>query len=138
MTVKSTFSFTKLVVGDLEKSAAFYTEVCGLVEQARVEADVNGDPISEILFDPPYPGGPTFVLFKFLKRPAPTPGETILGFITPDVVQNAEQSFAMLVRGEDRFGHFTLFDKPAAAEGAAMAEARVRIIDQVYGNLMRQ
>lgn len=85
MTVKSTFSFTKLVVGDLEKSAAFYTEVCGLVEQARVEADVNGDPISEILFDPPYPGGPTFVLFKFLKRPAPTPGETILGFITPDV-----------------------------------------------------
>ncbi|HPK01218.1 MAG TPA: phytanoyl-CoA dioxygenase family protein [Candidatus Sumerlaeota bacterium] len=59
-------------------------------------------------------------------------------FITPDVVQNAEQSFAMLVRGEDRFGHFTLFDKPAAAEGAAMAEARVRIIDQVYGNLMRK
>ena len=85
MTQKSTFSFTKLVVGDLDKCAAFYTEVCGLVEQGRVDADISGAPISEILFDPSYPGGPTFVLFKFLDRPAPTPGEIILGFITPDV-----------------------------------------------------
>lgn len=85
MTDKSAFSFTKLVVGDLEKSHAFYTEVCGLKEMARVEADVNGRPISEIMYHAPHPGGPTFVLFKFVNEAPPVPGETILGFITPDV-----------------------------------------------------
>ncbi len=81
----ATFGFTKLVVGDLEKSAAFYKSVCGVVEQARVDDVLVGRPISEILFNPGTPGGATFVLFSFRDTPAPAKSEVILGFMTPDL-----------------------------------------------------
>ena len=79
------FGFTKLVVGDLEKSAAFYKTVCGLTEQGRVEAEIGGRRISEIMFNATAPGGGTFVLLSFLDTPNPAAGEMIVGFITPDV-----------------------------------------------------
>ena len=82
---KATFGFTKLVVGDLEKSAEFYKAVCGVAEQARVDDVLAGRPISEILFNPGMPGGPTFVLFSFRDTPVPTNSEVILGFMTPDL-----------------------------------------------------
>jgi lactoylglutathione lyase len=81
----ASFGFTKLIVGDLEKSAAFYKSVCGVVEQARVDDVLNGRPISEILFNPAMPGGPTFVLFTFHDMPKPSASEIILGFMTPDL-----------------------------------------------------
>lgn len=82
---KASFSFTKLVVDDLEKCAAFYKEVCGLEELMRVDEAVADRAISEILFKPTAEGGPTFTLFKFIGSPAPAPGETILGFVTTDL-----------------------------------------------------
>ena len=51
------FSFTKLVVADLELSAAFYTDVFGLQEQYRVKAAIGGRAVEEILFEPTAPGG---------------------------------------------------------------------------------
>jgi lactoylglutathione lyase len=81
----ASFGFTKLIVGDLEKSAAFYKNVCGVVEQARVDDVLDGRPISEILFNPATPGGPTFVLFMFHDTPKPSGSEVILGFMTPDL-----------------------------------------------------
>jgi lactoylglutathione lyase len=81
----ASFGFTKLIVGDLEKSAAFYKSVCGVVEQARVDDVLDGRPISEILFNPATPGGPTFVLFTFHDTPKPFGSEVILGFMTPDL-----------------------------------------------------
>jgi lactoylglutathione lyase len=84
MTLAS-FGFTKLIVGDLEKSAAFYKSVCGVVEQARIDDALDGRPMSEILFNPAMPGGPTFVLFTFHDTPKPAASEVILGFITPDL-----------------------------------------------------
>lgn len=98
---KASFGFTKLVVDDLEKSAAFYKEVCGLEELMRVEESVGDRPISEILFKPTAPGGPTFTLFKFLKQPSPAPGETILGFVTPDLnafIARAEKAGGSVVQ----------------------------------------
>ncbi|MDX2276646.1 MAG: VOC family protein [Hyphomonadaceae bacterium] len=82
---KASFSFTKLVVDDLEKSAAFYKEVLGLEELMRVDEAVADRPISEILFKQTVEGGATFALFKFLHESAPAPGEVILGFVTPDL-----------------------------------------------------
>jgi lactoylglutathione lyase len=82
---ESAFNFTKLVVGDLEKSHAFYTMVCGLEEWARIDSELNGEPFAEIMYKPQVPGGPSFVLVQFLNIPAPPPGETILGFMTPDL-----------------------------------------------------
>lgn len=76
------FGFTKLVVNDLEKSADFYKAVVGLTEQQRVEEDIAGRKISEIIFEPPFQGAATFVLLKFADRVAPVNEEVILGFIT--------------------------------------------------------
>jgi predicted enzyme related to lactoylglutathione lyase len=79
------FSFSKLLVDDLEKTAAFYKSVCGLVEQQRVDATIEGRPIREITFLPTYPGGGSLTLLKFLAAPKPHNDEAILGFTTSDI-----------------------------------------------------
>jgi predicted enzyme related to lactoylglutathione lyase len=79
------FGFTKLLVHDLEKTAAFYAAVCDLVESNRVEDAIEGRPIREILFQPTAEGGPSLVLLHFVGAPKPTGDEVILGFQTLDL-----------------------------------------------------
>lgn len=79
------FSCTKLIVADLEKARAFYTSVFGLSEQARVDAQIEGRPISEIMFHPTAPGGATFVLLAYTDTTAPALSEAITLFIVPDL-----------------------------------------------------
>jgi len=79
------FGFTKLVVADLEKSARFYSHIADLKELARVEAQIGGKPISEIMYHATKPGGATFVLLAFPGEPAPVSGGVIVGFETDDV-----------------------------------------------------
>jgi predicted enzyme related to lactoylglutathione lyase len=80
------FSFTKLVVDDLEKMADFYTEVFGLAAVHRVRAEIGGEPIEEILFGAGGELAPgSLVLLKFVGRPRPRPGEVLLGFTTDDL-----------------------------------------------------
>lgn len=79
------FGFTKLVVGNLERSASFYKSVCELTEQGRVDATIDGRAISEIMFHATAPGAASFVLLSFFDTPEPGGGEVILGFVTPDV-----------------------------------------------------
>lgn len=79
------FGFTKLLVDDLEATAAFYKTVCGLTELARVESQIAGRPISEIMFNATGEGAATFVLLKFVGAPKPHNDEVILGFQTQDV-----------------------------------------------------
>ncbi len=79
------FGFTKLVVADLERAAAFYKAVCGITEQARVTSAIGGRPINEILFNPTSEGGATLVLLAFADAPKPAAGEVILGFMTKDL-----------------------------------------------------
>ncbi len=81
----SHFGFTKLVVVDLDRAHEFYTSVCGLVEQFRYQSDINGRPISEILYAPTQAGGAAFALLKFMDGAAPDTGEMILGFSTGDL-----------------------------------------------------
>ena len=45
----STFSFTKLVVADLEKMAAFYTHVFDLSQVTRMSDAIVADRIEEII-----------------------------------------------------------------------------------------
>lgn len=84
-TADAHFSFSKLLVDDLEKTAAFYESVCGLVEQQRVDATIDGRAIREITFLPTYPGGGSLTLLKFLAAPRPHNDEMILGFTTSDI-----------------------------------------------------
>jgi predicted enzyme related to lactoylglutathione lyase len=78
------FTFTKLVVADLEKCAAFYRAAFALRDAARIESEIAGRPIEEILFTT-NDGGPTFVLLHYVDRDVPSAGETILGFLTADI-----------------------------------------------------
>lgn len=84
-TADANFSFTKLIVEDLDATAEFYKSVCGLVEQMRFDATIKGRPISEITFLPTYPGGGSLTLLKFTDAPNPIDGELILGFTTDDL-----------------------------------------------------
>lgn len=91
---KAHFGFTKLLVQDLEKAAAFYSSVCGLTEWARVEAEIAGRPIQEIMYSPTAEGGGTFVLLTFLDNAAPAREEVIIGFQTDDLEAFVERALA--------------------------------------------
>jgi predicted enzyme related to lactoylglutathione lyase len=79
------FSFTKLLVNDLEQSAQFYRSVCGLTELARVKAQIAGRGIEEIMFNATGEGAATFVLLKFIDGDRVHTDEVIIGFATPDL-----------------------------------------------------
>jgi lactoylglutathione lyase len=80
----SKFSFTKLVVADLERMAAFYGAVYGLTEVARYRAEVNGHPIEEVILG--CEGASSgLILFAYLDHDSPTTGEVLLGFTTDNV-----------------------------------------------------
>src|SRR5688572_21490584 len=80
-------AFTKLIVHDLEKMAAFYRDVYGLHAVQRVRGEsIGGEEIDEIMVskDPGARFG-SLVLLKYLGR-GPSPcGELILGFTTDDL-----------------------------------------------------
>ena len=83
----ASFTFSKLIVHDLEKMAAFYRDVYGLHAVQRVRGQsIGGEEIDEIMVskDPNAQYG-SLVLLKYLGRgPAPN-GELILGFTTDDL-----------------------------------------------------
>ena len=87
MPPSATFAFTKLVVHDVEKMAAFYCEVYGLHAVKRVRGESIGqEAIDEIMLspDPKAPFG-SFVLLEYVGRGPSPNGELILGFTTEDL-----------------------------------------------------
>ena len=82
------YSFTKLVVHDLEGMSDYYQRAYGLKPFARVQAEIEGDPIDEIFLGVDAPHGPgALTLLRYTERPAPTPGAIVLGFATEDLDQ---------------------------------------------------
>jgi predicted enzyme related to lactoylglutathione lyase len=82
-----TFSFTKLIVHDLERMAAFYRDVYGLHAVNRVRGEsIGGEEIDEIMMSPD-PGAQwaSLVLLKYVARQPSPSGEVILGFTTADL-----------------------------------------------------
>jgi predicted enzyme related to lactoylglutathione lyase len=83
----ATFAFTKLIVHDLEKLAAFYRQVYGLHAVHRLRGEsIGGEEIDEIMLsaDPKAAYG-SLVLLKYLGRGPSPNGELILGFTTDDL-----------------------------------------------------
>jgi predicted enzyme related to lactoylglutathione lyase len=81
------FSFTKLVVHDLDRMVAFYRDVYGLHAVHRVRGEsIGGEEIDEVMMSPdPKAQWSSLVLLKYLgRRPSPN-GEVILGFTTNDL-----------------------------------------------------
>jgi catechol 2,3-dioxygenase-like lactoylglutathione lyase family enzyme len=75
----------KLIVRDLDKSAAFYGEVLGLSQIMRFEDVMNYRPMDEVMFA--YPGGDShpLVLIQFLDGDAPTHEQVVFVFFTDDI-----------------------------------------------------
>lgn len=57
-------------------------------------------------------------------------------FIAAEVKQDVESAIAMLVAGEDRYGHFELLEPPRRADPDEIARRRAEIIERMYSNLM--
>jgi predicted enzyme related to lactoylglutathione lyase len=80
------FIFTKMIVADLERETAFFEQVIGLKTVMRMvvgEGDAAADEV--ILSADGKPGGvPSLALLCYRRRPAPAPGELVLGFMVDD------------------------------------------------------
>jgi predicted enzyme related to lactoylglutathione lyase len=87
MPPSASFAFTKLVVHDLERMAAFYCEVYGLHVANRVRGVQIGDEeIDELMLSPdPKATWSPLVLLRYLGRGPSPEGESILGFTTDDL-----------------------------------------------------
>jgi predicted enzyme related to lactoylglutathione lyase len=87
MPPSASFGFTKLVVRDLEKMAAFYRDVYGLHAVNRVRGErIGAEEIDEIVLSPdPKATWSSLVLLRYLGRGASPNGEAILGFTTDDL-----------------------------------------------------
>ncbi len=57
-------------------------------------------------------------------------------FVAPEVRQSVEHSFAMLVRGQDGYGHFDLLDPPAPAPLPELLARGRGLVDRLYANLL--
>ena len=90
----SPLNFTKLIVGDLERSAAYYESVFGLEELYRFEGKIAGDPFQQVVMgvDGAMAGG--LILVRFTERDAPPNGAVILGFMAPDLAALVERAVA--------------------------------------------
>ena len=99
----SPLNFTKVIVGDLERSAAYYEAVFGLRELYRFEGKIAGDPFQQVVLgaDGAMAG---LILVRFVERDAPPNGAVILGFMAPDLA--------------------ALFERAVAAGGTVHAEIR--------------
>ena len=88
------FAFTKLVVGDLDRCAAFYEAVCGVGGARRVQGNVAGRPITEIIYDPTNKGGASLVLMAYDDTPTPASGEIVVGFSSADAQAFVDRAIA--------------------------------------------
>lgn len=120
------FMFTKLQVKDLDRAVSFYTSVIGLVEMNRVEAEITGRKVSEVVFMPTLPGGPLFILAQFHDTAAPAANELILGFATQDIA-------GAIARAEAAGG--SVLEAPREVPG--MGGMRVAFITDAEGHVLQ-
>jgi predicted enzyme related to lactoylglutathione lyase len=85
------FSFTKLVVADLERAVRFYGEVFGMAALHRVRSEEHAYPLEEVVMGlGEHGGGHRLVLVCYLDRPAPPPGALWTGFVVSDMAATLE------------------------------------------------
>jgi predicted enzyme related to lactoylglutathione lyase len=89
----SPLNFTKLVVGDLERSTAYYGAVFGLEELYRFEGKIAGDPFQQVVLG--VNGAMAgLILVRFVERAAPPSGGVLLGFMADDLAALVERAVA--------------------------------------------
>jgi len=68
------FSFTKLVVKDLERAERFYCEVFGMAPAHRVRTEKHDNALEEVILSLGGEGGHALVLLRYLARPSSPAG----------------------------------------------------------------
>ncbi len=79
-----TLTSTKLVVHDLDATNAFYCGAYGFVERARVQAEMIGEPIDEVLLGCEGNPGVPLILMQYTDREAPPAGKEVALVIMAD------------------------------------------------------
>lgn len=109
------YGFSKVFVHDLEAMAGFYEEVFGLVPFNRHRNVMLDREIDEISYQATHEGGGSLTLITYLDSAGPSAGESVQGFITPDidaVVRRAEAAGGRIpepVRHIEEFGIRVVF-----------------------------
>jgi lactoylglutathione lyase len=88
---KATWSFTKVVVVDLDAEVAFYQDVFGLQEGHRLKGGLEGALFEEVFFARGE-GPPVLGLVMYVDRQPPPVGESVIGFSTPDIAAVFERA----------------------------------------------
>lgn len=76
------YTFTKLVVADLERETAFYRGALGLDLISRVAIDQHDEAVMAV---PGKHSGPLLMLMRYVDRPAPAAGSAWIGFAVDDL-----------------------------------------------------
>lgn len=106
----ATYSFTKLVVHDLDAMVRFYGDVYGLTELQRVSASIAGEAIDEVILASAQGAYSGLILLSWPHATTPAPaGSVIVGFTTTDI----EALFARAVAAGA-----TVREAPAASPAA--------------------
>ncbi len=86
-------AFTKLVVDDLDTLVSFYEELCGLQRLQRIQDEIAGEPIDEIICTSQ--SGASLIFLRWVERAAPAAGtEVIVGVTTSDIAACFERAVA--------------------------------------------
>lgn len=78
------FTFTKVVVGDLDAQCGFYVAVLGLSAVHRMANGEGAEKHEQVVLRGDGEG-PSLVLVAYSSREVPVPGEAVLGFEVADV-----------------------------------------------------
>ena len=83
----SQFSFTKIVVSDVDAAQRFYCDVLGLALVLRFQTGEGEFELDEAILSAngAYDGGHNLIVIRYINQPAPKPGEGIFGFTVEDV-----------------------------------------------------
>lgn len=84
--INTTLHYVKLMVGDPDALARFYSGVFGMQEVRRIYEPEHIRPHLEVFLSAgPGDNKTQIALMKYLNMPAPTPGEAIIALMVKDV-----------------------------------------------------
>jgi lactoylglutathione lyase len=87
-------AFAKIVVGDLPALERFYEAVFGTRVTARIVAGEGENALEEVILAMGDGGGSSLILIRYPARPAPAPGELVVGLTVADVAASVEAAVA--------------------------------------------
>ncbi len=80
------FTFTKIFVDDIEAESDFYVAAFGMKEKNRLTVGRGNDAVEEIILTSGRGDDSSLIVWRYVERPTPPVGESVLGFNVTDIV----------------------------------------------------